>query len=490
MKFSWSIFLILVFVEILSFLSSLAPLAQAILLPLFCLTVFIIALADLKKGLLIALAELFIGGFGYLFAWRMGGLNFSLRMGLFVAILAAALFQISKEKKLECFHSKFYTAYAWFIIFLLLGLWLGYKREYLPTALLFDSNAFLFLALLAPLYQAFKTKQDLKEIWPVFGSAALWLSIKTLLVFVIFVSGFSDIGSLFYKWIRDSGVGEITSLGGGIFRVFFQSQIFLVFALLLLTAERLFESNANKKSLFSFYLPTTLLFSALAISFSRSFWLGLIISAGALLFASLIFLRVPFRKFLSVSGQIFLALAAGLTLISLLVIVFHPQHRPWAFLASSENRASSSDASANTRLTELPPLWRAIREHWLFGHGFGKTLTFKSQDPRVLSTHPGGEYTTYAFEWGWLDLWLKIGLAGAATLLFLLYKIFKIYLRHIKYNFFNLNETGGIGLETGMAACLLALVIIHFFTPYLNHPLGLGWLILTGLLIDKKRALS
>ena len=49
------------------------------------------------------------------------------------------------------------------------------------------------------------------------------------------------------------------------------------------------------------------------------------------------------------------------------------------------------------------------------GRGFGATVTYQTRDPRILADNGSGEYTTYAFEWGWLDIWLKLGIFGLAA---------------------------------------------------------------------------
>ncbi|MEK9158429.1 MAG: hypothetical protein AAB673_00295, partial [Patescibacteria group bacterium] len=104
------------------------------------------------------------------------------------------------------------------------------------------------------------------------------------------------------------------------------------------------------------------------------------------------------------------------------------------------------------------------------------------QDPRILKTSPTGDYTTYAFEWGWLDLWLKLGVIGLLVYLGLIWEIFKVGFSTISYK---LQATSYMSF--GLLMTLVALVVIHNFTPYLNHPLGLGWLIFTGLFLERNR---
>ena len=86
-----------------------------------------------------------------------------------------------------------------------------------------------------------------------------------------------------------------------------------------------------------------------------------------------------------------------------------------------------------------------------------------SNDPRIRAEFPDGRYTTSAFEWGYLDIWLKIGLLGLLAYLILIVKIARESLK-----------AGLLGEILFIA--LTALVITHTFSPYLNHPLGIGFI--------------
>ena len=110
---------------------------------------------------------------------------------------------------------------------------------------------------------------------------------------------------------------------------------------------------------------------------------------------------------------------------------------------------------------------QAIIKQPVWGYGLGKTLTYKSSDPRVLKKTSDGTYTTNAFEWGWLDLWLKLGLLGLVAYLWLLFSIFKKAWQKIKDNPYQ---------ALAVIASLIALIGLNIFPPYLNHPLGFGFL--------------
>jgi O-antigen ligase len=132
-----------------------------------------------------------------------------------------------------------------------------------------------------------------------------------------------------------------------------------------------------------------------------------------------------------------------------------------------------------SRWSLLPVLLKEIKKEPFLGQGYGATVTYFSQDPRILQNNPTGEYTTYAFEWGYLDLWLKIGLFGLLVYLVLIFSLIKraLILGSQKNNFILL----------GLSTALVFLALTNFFTPYLNHPLGIGILIIGACLIQENR---
>ena len=90
-----------------------------------------------------------------------------------------------------------------------------------------------------------------------------------------------------------------------------------------------------------------------------------------------------------------------------------------------------------------------------------------------MAINPTGQYTTYNFELAWLDFFLKTGIFGVVAYLWFLWVI----LRQIWPNF-------------GLFAPVLALIAIHGFTPYLNHPLGISLLLLAVAQVDLQQKKS
>ena len=317
-------------------------------------------------------------------------------------------------------------------------------------------------------------------LYHVFTASAIWLIIKTLILLFIFSHNIQGLVYELYRWTRDSGIGEITLIQGGFYRIFFQSHIFILlafFIFLFILVKEIDKKNlqqilkrCNIISLFTVYC---LLFTVIIISFSRSFWVGTI--AGILFTLGIIFYKYNFKEAAITLGFIILTSIISLGLV--VAIVKFPFPNPLGGFNTGELIAkrvtTANEAAISSRWQLLPPLLEEIRKDRIRGQGFGAVVTYKSSDPRIMETTTDGFYTTYAFEWGWLDIFLKIGILGV-TAYFLLLKML-IY-TGLKSSFY---------LNWGLVTGILVIFVVNIFTPYLNHPLGIGFLILSALLINK-----
>jgi len=172
------------------------------------------------------------------------------------------------------------------------------------------------------------------------------------------------------------------------------------------------------------------------------------------------------------------AALGGLLLIYLITIFPYPQ--PGKFTADFLDRVTNEqEAALSSRWSLLPVLSREVVKEPFLGQGFGATVTYISSDPRILANNPSGQYTTAALEWGYLDIALKIGILGLLAYLLLLTKII--------YQGIASNQSKHRYLDLGLSMGVFFLAVTHIFTPYLNHPLGIGFLIVSSCLISLDR---
>jgi O-antigen ligase len=499
------------FALILSFIAYFFPFFNKVAFFIVLVLTLILTLEKLEYGLYILLAELFIGSKGYLFYFDLGGTSVSLRIALFLIIMGVWLykkFQIPNSKfQINSYSltSKFFVPRIYWILFIFIvwGFIWGLIRGNSFQNVFFDFNAWLYFGIIFPLADVIKSREQIENILQILTAAVTAIIIKTFFLLFIFSHNLEVAMYPLYRWLRQFLIGEITLLDSGFYRIFFQSQIyvligFFIFVVLLVvtaknktikqshnseivTSQQNLWTRNEKKTVINFWLLVIGSLSTILISFSRSFWIGLASGFLVLLIFLLIFkFRVKEILKFGLYGLGILIISVILILITVKFPYPTPSKISWGSMFQ-ERLADLNEAAVRSRWDLLPPLGKAIAKHPIIGSGFGTTVTYKSSDPRALQINPTGEFTTYAFEWGYLDIWLKIGLAGLVVYLILIGKIWQQGWRILKFAFYNFQFSNQLVL--GLLLGLTALLATNFFSPYLNHPLGIGYVLLCNMFL-------
>ncbi|MBI4253275.1 glycosyltransferase [Candidatus Uhrbacteria bacterium] len=474
--------------------------------PIDSLTLGFIAAATLlityrrpEYGVAILFAELIIGSKGYLFSMMAGDMRLSARMVLFGAVFAGWLLYVidnlprkdSRESLVTLRHASLRGWYALLCVAVFIGIVQAIRNGNGAGYIFADANAWFFFLILPVLYDALRHREQIIRFLTI-GAAALSASlIKVLVIFYMMGHrGFGDdILTVVYRWIRSTGVGELTQMDS-LYRIFFQSQMYVVLLFFILISYIAWFARFSIRDIAKRYMWLGVLLvgsiASLILSFSRSFWLGVFVMV--VLFSAGIFgliknePKAVVRFFGIGAGGIFCAL---LTLFAISVIPFPSRDGVFSVdLLTERVEDIESEAAAASRWNLLPIMLDEIKKAPLLGHGFGKTLTYTSRDPRVLLQNESGTYTTYAFEWGYFDLWLKLGLLGLLAYLFLLAAIC-IRGADTMRTLFQKGRAHEATLMRGLLYGMGALSVIHFFTPYLNHPLGIGIVMIVAVLSER-----
>ena len=223
---------LIILAELFSIFTFYIPLFNNLAVLLIALLALILTLYRRDYGVLLLLIELFIGSKGYLFYFEAQGVQVSLRIILWLIVMTVwAVSFASHWLKTKEFPWPSVKKFPFFWIFgalgflVIFGLLNGVLRNHDFSNLFFDFNGWLYFALLFPFYDVFIVSQNRKDSWKrleqIFVLAVLWLSIKTLLLLYFFTHNIPSILPDLYRWVRLSGVGEITSAPGGFFRIFF-----------------------------------------------------------------------------------------------------------------------------------------------------------------------------------------------------------------------------------------------------------------------------
>ncbi|HEX9664735.1 MAG TPA: O-antigen ligase family protein [Patescibacteria group bacterium] len=487
--FKLSLILIII-LELLSLTGHLVNVVNQAVFLVLLLIVLILSLKKLEYGLYFIVAELIIGSQGYLFSFDVNGLHISLRIGLFIIIMSVWLVKLLKARKLELRKSNLFWFYAALFIAIIWGAINGFLKDNSLQNLFFDANGYLFLLMALPFYAAINNLDQIKRLLEVGAAAVVASVIKVFITLYLFSHFSNELIVVMYKWIRDSRVGEITLVPGGFFRIFFQSQLYAIIAFFIILAFliRYIYPRIKGKIKIDRHQSVLLVFATVAltsalISFSRSFWAAMMAAGGVLIIFVLIKYKNYFFSFLKslVLFSALLFLSVGLMSLIIRFPVPKTDLSLSAFgLLQARALALSGEAAVSSRWNLLPVLWEAITIHPVLGSGFGTTVTYQTADPRILALSPSGDYTTYAFEWGYLDIWLKLGLIGLMIYLALLFKILINGFKLLK----NKADHFETSLVLGLFLSLIFLIVTHNFTPYLNHPLGISYLLLTARIFD------
>jgi hypothetical protein len=461
--------------EALSFAFIFQPLHNTALALFFGVIALVLSIRRPSLMLSVLAVEFIIGSKGSLFkafgdASNDGGV--SIRIILFFAFVFGWLIWALLNRRWKDWGRilKGRTRYIVLALVLVYAFLVGYvhgNRSYLIA----DANAWGLWLLLFPVLDLVRTEQEKirRYLVPAVVAALFWLPIKTLLLFYFFTHTFPAAWTeTLYLWVRRSGVGEITRAGGGAYRVFFQSHIYALFVIFWMLIRRTWGTKLARWE----WALLILSFAETIVSLSRSFGIGLFVG-GLVLFGWTLW-RSRLQAWILLSRGI---LATFLSMLLVVLIFFFPvpPRGSSSLLNLLQSRVDVSDDAASSRWKLLPILWQGIERHPILGSGFGATITYQTKDPRIVEK-TGGTFTTYAFEWGWLEHWLKFGLVGIPLVLWLLIALGKRGLRGMP----------GTPEAQFIIVSLVVLASVHAFTPYLNHPLGFAWLIaLEGYLATK-----
>ncbi len=484
------VFLLLFLLELVSFFCYLFPIFGKVAFFIILIASLFLTFKDLKFGLLLIFIELIIGSKGYLFHIDFFGVDVSIRIVLWIIVMSfwfAKLvnellihkYDFKKINSLKFLYSKHSKYFLVFFLFILWGIVSGVLHNNYFDNLFFDFNGWIFFLLVFPIYSSIQKIDDVREFLKIGLIAIVWVCAKTFILLFLFSHNIYGIIYEIYRWVRVTGVGEITQVQGGFYRIFLQSHIFVlityfVFLFLISQVKNIKELFTEKTNLINFII-ITLLSSVVLLSFSRSFWVAGAI--GFLISLFVIFIKYDYKRLLKL--LFVLILSGALALLLIFVVVKFPYPDPIggfdpARLIGERAIQVKDEAAVSSRWNLLPVLLGEIKSSIFLGKGFGSTVTYKSNDPRVLESTVSGEYTTYAFEWGWLDIWLKLGLFGLASYLLLL---FKIVTRKIVNN-------QELFLIYGLNLGIVIVAFVSIFTPYTNHPLGIGYIIFAVLFLD------
>ena len=437
----------------------------------------VVAFKRLDHALLLVFIELFSNPHGMLLSTDVGGFTVSLRMALFVGVMTGWLIGFVTGRYRPAFKDGRAQIFALLALAAMLGMIVGVLKSD-PRLVFADGNAYLYLLYLLPILSIDWSARLRGDLLQILAAGAIWISTLSLALLYVFTHFGPNILLPTYTFFRDLRIAEITSMDG-VYRVFIQSQVFtIIFGFVLMSFSIFTRDRRGLLPLGSLIVTTVIL------ALSRSFWFGLVLAVAFLLFLLFKQQRPTFKQMTRFTGSSASCFFLSVMIIVLIVLFPFPRQDLTGYdlaLALRERATNTNDVAIRSRWKLLTPMANSILESPLTGQGFASTVTFVTDDPRAREIHPDGTWTTSSMEWGWLELWIKMGILGPMAFLYAAYEILK---RLWAYRW-----TDQAWLGFGLMAGLVFIFATHFFSPYLNHPIGLGFLLfLVPFLPTKKPA--
>lgn len=485
-KWTSGALVVLAILHILAYLVLGSPVLNAIILVIIGSAVVWIGYKRLEFAMLIVLLEVFIGGHGLLFSVPVVGFTLTLRMVLFGVLFAIWFLHMAKGNYRPVFIRS--RDAGWFLLFAVIAAATILGVLQFPFREAFDdANSYFYAALVLPMISIPVSKAWKRSLLQVLIVAVLWLGISSLLLTYLFMHlNVVQIDQL-YTFVRDARLYEVTLqiierstgplkylgavIGGGTgywYRLFGQSQLISIFGGIILSSA-LMIGYRDQRAPKGLYSVLTLALVVLIIGFSRSF----ILAAGMIIaFIAIGSWFYGKKRFKTLPTRIAAMLTASVVaVIALVAVVQIPLPGVTTIEELSQRDTDTSrDVAISSRWNLLGPMLEEVKESPFAGHGFGKSVTYKSEDPRVVNETGNGIYTTYRFEWGYLDLWLKMGVFGLLAIALIFWSFTRAAVIQMK-------KAPNAWLTLGLYGTLLVLFMVHMLTPYLNHPIGISWLV-------------
>jgi len=460
-------------VDLLSFIGWSAPSFEAPIALVLLAVVAAGAMADIRWGVAVVLIELLWGSHGHLLHLSFAGAEWSLRMGIFAVVLAAAIWHLRNGAARQFVVRAVRTHPArWpalvFSATLAVAAILGALRH--PwDRVFFDANAWAFILLAPAFLLAWREEHHRPWLVTAFLTGAAYLIVRTYVLFFLFTHDLGGLWVPLYQWVRDTRLGEVTVFPGGFPRVFLPSAVYFLAAIPLAAHAR---SHPRLR-----WIVIGGGVAVLTVGLSRSYWIGLLTIAAAGVIAGFVRTRrhaFPWRAVWHGAA----AIAIGFAVAIALVRFPYPPRLTTAGFGETIVARFQQDAAVGNRWQQIAPLYAAIRSHPIFGSGFGAAVTYETRDPRTRATHPNGEYTTTAFEWGYFDDLLERGFLGLLAELWLIATLVWYGLKTSSPH------------HASLSLGLLAIAVVHATSPYLNHPLGIGMLLIVFAAVARRDAQS
>ena len=365
-----------------------------------------------------------------------------------------------------------------FGIYLLICTVTGFLRGNNSGFIWGDITTLMSLALIPGFISVMNNKKAIYNAVNVIFYTATILGVATVILHLVLafveVSTIININNL----IHSASLGGMAALQTSIQRLYMKSQIFLQVAIVY-GVWKIVKSNDKRKK-FLLCVCEGILLCACILSYTRGFWLGLLVSALLILLTGIkqwkkylkiaASMAVILIVFLASSWCVYQSPAAAVEIVNrfdpnLIVIANINGDIEFPIIDGDSEVDKNNIAAVNRRVATIVEFRKKIPEKVLFGNGLGEYLEGVREEGK----------TEYIYH----DMMLKTGIVG--TVLFILtfygYIVIYVYSRLKKKKTKRCCEC--CERNRFMIAAYLGVAVTSFFNPFLNNPMGIMLLMLT-----------
>lgn len=407
--------------------------------------------------LYIIIADLVLGGAGRYIV--IGGI--SARMFIFGITLIILVVQIFTTYKGRISYSKLYIPYILLFISFGISTIIGLKNNIHSNVWLTVSGYTYFLFFIY-FIQNVRSKDLAVRLFVFFNRLVVVLSCVSIFFYImLFVYGISYY-ALYNTPLINNGFGALGIMGTRLPRVFLKCSVFIPMSLIYYISEYLRKNEKESRNL----TAVVILFLGLLSTETIGFWI-------TFLFGGLI-LIVAIRK--SIKRRRLIILFAIFFCFSLGYASFY-KYASSVHINSYDNtpdatlqqniiaaRLNTDDKSTSIKIEQAKVLLNASSDHIIFGNGLGKIVPVNAGATHRLSSR---------FEVMWLELLMNNGLFGVIAYFALIIYIMKIIIFDISRN-----DVEVTNISINVSIGLVMMVIINLSNPFLNNPIGIGYVIL------------
>lgn len=401
----------------------------------------------------LVIGEILLGGSGHYL--ELFGLSIrTVLIGFFMFLWLSNLIGNQNLKKTLNFHGPLTIIISLLFLILFFAIGNGIYNGHEFRNVIGDFIPFTFFLLLFPSYYFFKDTKSQEYLVRLLTVFIVGTAIFSAVTFGLFSSGISEIHQPFYKWYRDIDVGKITDMQTGFFRIVETTHLIIIPLILLISSLLMRKEKHNKM----WYIMLGLLAFILITNLSRGYFLALAIG---LLILKYKHKWLPWLKVCAILTVMIIMIFSGTNWLA-----SGGKTLGWELFGLRVKSFTSPEIeiSTETRMLKLPIILNSIKDNPLLGTGLGAQLSF-------LNTATNETEKSGHFDWGYLEMWVEIGLLGLIILTGLYILAIYELIRKIK------NIPDWHDFDVGLIAGLVAFLIMNITIAALFHVFGLLFLV-------------